>query len=124
MPKNEKCVAHDRELKEIRTEFGDFKKNNNIFKTEITKKIDDLMIEAKKPLLNDKTIISIIIGLAVYLVIAVSYVNANNSRSLKNEEDITDYKKDKDKMMDLLLGIKEDVGIIKGKSDSKNNTNE
>ena len=78
--------AHDKEIKEIRTEFGAFKDDNSKFKTEMYKKIENLFEELKKPIFTDKQIISITIGIVAYLVIAVNYVGTTDARSLDNNQ--------------------------------------
>ena len=105
---NQKCEQHDKEITEIKTEFGQFKKD-------VYNKLDELFEEVRKPVLTDKQIASLIISLVVYLVFTVNYISGNNYRSIKNEDNLKVSIQKDDKMMELLMTIKEDVAEIKGK---------
>ena len=105
---NDKCEQHDKEITEIKTEFGQFKKD-------VYNKLDELFEEIKKPILTDKQIASLIITLVVYLVFTVNFISGNNFRSIKNEDSLKISVSKDDKMMELLMKIKEDVAEIKGK---------
>ena len=105
---NDKCEQHDKEITEIKTEFGQFKKD-------VYSKLDELFEEIKKPILTDKQIASLIITLVVYLVFTVNFISGNNFRSIKNEDSLKISVSKDDKMMELLMDIKEDVAEIKGK---------
>jgi len=105
---NDKCEQHDKEITEIKTEFGQFKKD-------VYSKLDELFEEIKKPILTDKQIASLIITLVVYLVFTVNFISGNNFRSIKNEDSLKISVSKDDKMMELLMKIKEDVAEIKGK---------
>ena len=104
----DKCEQHDKEITEIKTEFGQFKKD-------VYSKLDELFEEIKKPILTDKQIASLIITLVVYLVFTVNFISGNNFRSIKNEDSLKISVSKDDKMMELLMDIKEDVAEIKGK---------
>ena len=107
----DKCEQHDKEITEIKTEFGQFKKD-------VYSKLDELFEEIKKPILTDKQIASLIITLVVYLVFTVNFISGNNFRSVKNEDSLKISVSKDDKMMELLMDIKEDVAAIKGKQKS------
>lgn len=107
----EKCEQHDKEIIEIKTEFGQFKKD-------VYSKLDELFEEIRKPLLSDKQIASLVITLIVYLIFTVNYISGNNYRSIKNEDSLEKVSIKNDKMMDILILIKEDVAEIKGKQKS------
>ena len=107
---NQKCEQHEKEITEIKTEFGQFKKD-------VYSKLDELFEEVRKPLLSDKQMASLIITLVVYLIFTVNYISGNNYRSIKNEDSLKLSIQKDDKMMELLMTIKEDVAEIKGKQD-------
>ena len=105
---NQKCQQHDKEITEIKTEFGQFKKD-------VYSKLDELFEEVRKPLLSDKQMASLVITLVVYIIFTVNYISGNNYRSIKNEDSLKLSIQKDDKMMELLMTIKEDVAEIKGK---------
>ena len=106
----EKCDKHDKEIMEIKTEFGNFKK-------EVSKKLDELFDEVRKPILTDKQMASLILSLIVYLIFTINYISGNNFRSIKNENSLEKVSIKNDKMYDILITIKEDVATIKGKTE-------
>ena len=94
-----KCYNHEKDIKEIQTEFGTFKKDVSI-------KLEEIMIQLSKPLLSDRQIFSMIIGVVAYLIIAVTYVNKTDARSIENFNNIEkSVEKDK-QIMELLIDIK------------------
>ena len=104
----EKCDAHDKEIMKIRTEISQFKKD-------IYSKIDELFEEVRKPILSDKQIAALILSLIVYLVFTVNYISGNNYRSIENTKAIEKASLKDDKMMDILISIKEDVATLRPK---------
>ena len=106
----EKCDKHDKEIMEIKTEFGNFKK-------EVSKKLDELFDEVRKPIITDRQMASLILSLVVYLIFTINYISGNNFRSIKNENSLEKVSVKNDKMYDILITIKEDVAEIKGKTD-------
>lgn len=104
---------NDKEIQEIKTEFGAFKKD-------VSSKLDKLFAEVKKPIFTEKEKATIIISLAVYLIFTVNYINGNNYRSVKNENSIEKINLRNDKIYDILITIKEDVATIKGKDKNNN----
>ena len=106
----EKCNKHDKEIMEIKTEFGNFKK-------EVSKKLDELFDEVRKPILTDRQMASLILSLVVYLIFTINYISGNNFRSIKNENSLEKVSLKNDKMYDILITIKEDVATIKGKTE-------
>ena len=106
----ERCDKHDKDIMEIRTEFGNFKK-------EVSEKLDELFEEVRKPILSDKQMFSLILSIIVYLIFTVNYISGNNYRSIKNENTLEKVNVKNDKMYDILITIKEDVATIKGKSE-------
>jgi hypothetical protein len=110
----EKCDQHDKEITEIKNEFNQFKK-------EVSSKLDELFNELRKPILSDKQIYSLIISLVVYLIFTVNYISGNNYRSIKNENSLEKVNLKNDKIMDILILIKEDVAQIKGSQKVKKN---
>jgi hypothetical protein len=106
----EKCDKHDKDIMEIRTEFGNFKK-------EVSEKLDELFEEVRKPILSDRQMFSLILSIIVYLIFTVNYISGNNYRSIKNENTLEKVNIKNDKMYDILITIKEDVATIKGKSE-------
>ena len=103
-----KCDAHDQELKNIRSEFGDFKKD-------VYDKLDELFEEVRKPIFTDRQIAGLIVSLVVYLVFSINYISGNNFRSIENTKAIEKSIAKDDKMMDILISIKEDVAALKPK---------
>ena len=103
-----KCDAHDQELKNIRSEFGNFKKD-------VYDKLDELFEEVRKPVFTEKEKATLIISLVVYLVFSINYISGNNFRSIENTKAIEKSVAKDDKMMDLLMTIKEDVASLKPK---------
>ena len=106
----EKCDKQDKEIMEIKTEFGNFKK-------EVSKKLDELFDEVRKPILTDRQMASLILSLVVYLIFTINYISGNNFRSIKNENSLEKVSVKNDKMYDILITIKEDVATIKGKTE-------
>ena len=106
----DRCDKQDKELMEIKTEFGNFKK-------EVSKKLDELFDEVRKPILTDKQMASLILSLIVYLIFTINYISGNNFRSIKNENSLEKVSIKNDKMYDILITIKEDVATIKGKTE-------
>ena len=106
---DKKCDLHDKEIMEIKTEFGQFKK-------EVSAKLDELFDEVRKPILTEKEKATLIISMIVYLVFSINYISGNNFRSIRNETSIEKVSEKNDKMYDILVSIKEDVATIKGKS--------
>ena len=106
----ERCDKHDKDIMEIRTEFGNFKK-------EVSEKLDELFEEVRKPILSDRQMFSLILSIIVYLIFTVNYISGNNYRSIKNENTLEKVNVKNDKMYDILITIKEDVATIKGKSE-------
>ena len=76
----ERCDKHDKDIMEIRTEFGNFKK-------EVSEKLDELFEEVRKPILSDRQMFSLILSIIVYLIFTVNYISGNNYRSIKNFND-------------------------------------
>ena len=107
-----RCDKHDYEIMEIKTEFGHFKK-------EVSAKLDELFEEIRKPIFTDKQVISIIIGICVYLVIAVSYVNKIDARSIENYNTTKENKQTDKEIIKMLIDIKETVDRNEGKNNSK-----
>ena len=105
----DRCDNHDKEIMEIKTDFGKFKK-------EVSDKLDELFIEVRKPILTEKEKATLIISLIVYLVFSINYISGNNFRSIRNETTIEKINEKNDKMYDILISIKEDVATIKGQS--------
>ena len=105
----EKCNQHDKEIKEIKTEFVQMKKD-------VYTKLDELFDEVRKPFLTEKEKTTLIISIIVYLVFSINYISGNNFRSIKNEISIDKVIEKNDKMYDILVSIKEDVAEIKGKN--------
>ena len=106
----DRCDKQDKELMEIKTEFGNFKK-------EVSKKLDELFDEVRKPIITDRQMASLILSLVVYLIFTINYISGNNFRSIKNENSLEKVSVKNDKMYDILITIKEDVAEIKGKTD-------
>ena len=106
----DRCDKQDKELMEIKTEFGNFKK-------EVSKKLDELFDEVRKPIITDRQMASLILSLVVYLIFTINYISGNNFRSIKNENSLEKVSVKNDKMYDILITIKEDVATIKGKTD-------
>ena len=106
---DKKCDLHDKEIMEIKTEFVQMKKD-------VYTKLDELFDEVRKPLLTEKEKATLIISMIIYLVFSINYISGNNFRSIKNETSIEKISSKNDRMMDLLIAIKEDVATIKGKS--------
>lgn len=110
-----RCDFHDDEIKDIKDDFDSFKKD-------FSKRLDDLFMEVKKPIFTDKQIVSIIIGVIVYLILAVSYVNKTDARSLSNYEKISEMKEGNKEIKNLLIQIKEIVDKNEGRNEIiKNN---
>ena len=110
----DRCDKQDKELMEIKTEFGNFKK-------EVSKKLDELFDEVRKPILTDRQMASLILSLVVYLIFTINYISGNNFRSISNENSIIksnleSTKKD-EKMMDLLIEIKSIVDKNEGRKE-------
>ena len=95
----EKCEQHEKEIAEIKSDFGQFKED-------VYSKLDQLFEEIRKPILTDKQIASLIITLVVYLVFTVNFISGNNFRSVKNEDNLKISTQKDDRIMDLLLQIK------------------
>ena len=108
----DRCDNHDKEIMEIKTDFGKFKK-------EVSQKLDELFIEVRKPILTEKEKATLIISLIVYLVFSINYISGNNFRSIRNETTIEKINEKNDKMYDILISIKEDVATIKGQNKTK-----
>lgn len=106
----EKFDKQDKEIMEIKTDFGNFKK-------EVSEKLDELFNEIRKPILTDRQMASLILSLVVYLIFTINYISGNNFRSIKNENSLEKVSVKNDKMYDILITIKEDVATIKGKSE-------
>lgn len=104
---NKRCDIHEHEIKEIQTEFGTFKKD-------VSNRLEEIMIKLSKPLLSDRQIFSMIIGVVAYLIIAVSYVNKTEARSIENYNNIEKGAETDVKMMELLIDIKETVDRNEG----------
>jgi len=107
MTDQNKCLKHDQEIKEIRTEFSSFKTNVN-------DKLEDIMEKLREPIFTDKQIFSLILSLIVYLVLSVNYINGISARSLKNSENIEKTIATDEKILTLLREVREDVASIKG----------
>jgi len=104
---NNKCDIHEQEIKEIQTEFGSFKKD-------VSHKLEEIMIKISKPLLSDRQIFSMIIGVVAYLIIAVTYVNKTDARSIENYNNIEKGSVKDEQIMELLRDIKTTVDRNEG----------
>ena len=112
MEKNSKCDIHEKEIAQIKTDITKFK-------GEMTKKIDELIDEVRKPIFTDSQWIGFIFGIAASFASVVMYINSTKVMAQNNKDTITevkkDVKKDYDNIMKILLEIKEDVGETKSK---------
>lgn len=98
-----------------REELEKVKDDLSHLKDYVNERFNDVMEQLNKPLFSDKQIFSIIISVIVYLVISVNYINGINARSKENKSDIIDARKNDEKVLDLLIEIKEDVANLEGK---------
>ena len=97
------------------------KNDLTVFKSEIYQKIDELMDEVRKPILSDVGWARLTIGAIVYTIIIVMYIGNGNSMAQSNKEndlkieqkhkeDVERIEGKQDKIIEILLGIKEDIG--------------
>jgi hypothetical protein len=109
---NNRCELHDQEIKQIKTDFSKFK-------VDVSRKIDELIMEARKPILTDKQWASLTIAAIIYVIGIVMYVGSTNSMANNNKDNMIkfekEYEKDYDRIIEILLDIKEDVGVNKAK---------
>ena len=121
MPTKDKCETHDKEIIQIRTEFNSFKKEINSFRTNITKKLDEIMfsLENPKPIFTNNQFLGILVSAIIYTIIAFGYVEKGNAKSLNNEVRIEKSEMRDDKLMEYVITIMEDVAEIKGKENNK-----
>ena len=105
---NTRCEKHEKEIAQIKSDYTSFKKD-------VYRKIDELIDEVRKPIFTDMQWASITIAAIVYVVGIVMYVGNTNAQTRHNKEDIIKIEDKQDKIIEILLEIKEDIGKNKSK---------
>lgn len=90
--KNEEldCNIHENEMKRIRSEFGEIKKDNEKFKTEIHSTFDKFMVDVLNKIKPPFSISQIVTWLGSFLISLVAVVIFINS--IKNDGQQTEYR--------------------------------
>ena len=99
---------HEKEITQIKSDYSSFKKD-------VYAKIDELIDEVRKPLFTDMQWASLTIAAIVYVVGVVLFVGNTNAQTQHNKEDIVKIEDKQDKIINILLEIKEDIGKNKAK---------
>lgn len=101
-----RCEKHEKEIAQIKSDYSSFKKDVYI-------KIDELIDEVRKPIFTDMQWATITVAAIVYVVGIVLFVGDTNAQARHNKEDIVKIEDKQDKIIEILLEIKEDIGETK-----------
>ena len=103
-----RCEKHEKEIAQIKSDYSSFKKD-------VYTKIDELIDEVRKPIFTDVQWAGITIAAIVYVVGIVMFVGNTNAQTQHNKEDIIKVEKGQERIIEILLEIKEDIGKNKAK---------
>ena len=88
-----------KEMERIRSEFGEMKKNNDKFRTDLNSTLDKFMVdvlEKIKPPFSSKELLTAFWVIIIAVVSIVVFINTIQSKSEKNEYRLDLYDKDKE----------------------------
>ena len=88
-----------KEMERIRSEFGEMKKNNDKFKSDLNSTLDKFMVdvlEKIKPPFSSKELLTAFWVIIIAVVSIVVFINTIQSKSEKNEYRLDLYDKDKE----------------------------
>lgn len=110
MKENEKCKIHDKNISQLRTDLDDFKMVSDSFRDGINSKIDDIMIQLKKPLFTPYQSFGILVVFIGYMVAIMAY--GSNIKSDVRANSI-DNEYTKDDISEIKIDVKEILKLIK-----------
>ena len=88
-----------KEMERIRSEFGEMKRNNDKFRTDLNSTLDKFMVdvlEKIKPPFSSKELLTAFWVIIIAVVSIVVFINTIQSKSEKNEYRLDLYDKDKE----------------------------
>jgi len=88
-----------KEMERIRSEFGEMKKNNDKFRTDLNSTLDKFMVdvlEKIKPPFSSKELLTAFWVIIIAVVSIVVFINTIQSKAEKNEYRLDLYDKDKE----------------------------
>lgn len=107
-----RCEMQDKEIQDIRTEFGSFKKD-------VSSKLDELFEELRKPLFTNTQIIGAIASLMLYTFYITNHISKIDTRSENNQVTIKQAENNQAKLLEYVIIIKEDIATIKAENKGK-----